>query len=355
MAESKEHVIRVSAEDLAAVESAPPAQISTQPTSGAAAGMARSYGNINLTAKENEPAIAEEKGSFLLQGWFYLGAAGLLGAIAGWGVCEPAFVDGEAPRWGNYVLLPAVTTMMLICFAVAESVVERSIKKAVKRLAAVVPLGIVLGFVFDGAANIVYGVGLQLMLSIGVESWRNPGWWVARAVAWAAFGVASGLIYGLIGKSSKKTKYGVIGGAIGAFVGGLVFDPIALFMPTGVQSRAVGLALLGLAAGAAMGFVESALKDRWLYVSGGPLAGKQFVLYKSKTTIGSDQGSDIYLFKDPSIAPLHATVEVRGSQATFRAHAQAFVSGVPTQNHVLLSGELIQIGRYSFRYNERHR
>jgi len=32
-----------------------------------------------------------------------------------------------------------------------------------------------------------------------------------------------------------------------------------------------------------------------------------------------------------------------------------FVSGVPTQSHVLLSGETVQIGRYSFRYNERHR
>ena len=204
-------------------------------------------------------------------------------------------------------------------------------------------------------ANIIYSIGLGLVSAMGVLTYRNPGWWIARATAWAAFGVAAGLSYGLIGRSGKKAKYGVLGGAIGAFIGGICFDPITLAVHQAVLSRAFGFGLLGLAAGAAMGFVESALKDRWIYVSAGPLAGKQFILYKATTTIGSDQACDIYLFKDSSIAPQHAVIDVRGAQATLRAQAPVFVSGVPTLTHVLLSGETIQIGRYCFRYNERLR
>ncbi len=358
MTEKNDGVIRITVEDLDAADQAAAASVAAPApiTPSATPQSGRSYGNVNATAAEAEPARSDERPSILLQGWFYLGAAGLVGAVAGWGICEPHFIDGgEAHSWGNVWMLPLVTLCMLICFAIAESAVERSIKKALVRLAMIIPVGVVFGFVFDGVAEIIYGSLLQLIFAMGIHTYRNPAWWIVRAIAWAAFGVASGLCYGLIGKSGKKAKFGVLGGAIGAFIGGIAFDPIALAVDQGILSRAFGFGMLGLAAGAAMGFVESALKDRWVYVSAGPLAGKQFILYKSTTTIGSDQGCDIYLFKDSSIAPQHAVIEIRGSQATIRAQAPVFVSGFPTQNHVLLSGETVQIGRYCFRYNERHR
>ncbi|MCI0351416.1 MAG: FHA domain-containing protein [Acidobacteriales bacterium] len=353
MAQNDEPLIRVTLEDVEKVV-LPTATPAAAAVAQAPAPGARSYGNINA-AEPAAPVTPEERGTFLLQGWFYLGAAGLLGAVGGWGICEPAFVDGEGSRWGNDWLMPLVLMLMLTGFAVSESIVERSWRKAVTRLALVIPLGLIFGWVFEAVANIIYGIGLQTIFSMGVQTARNPAWWVARAIAWMVFGVAGGLVYGMIGKSSKKGKYGVIGGVIGSGLGGLLFDPISMGVDNGTWSRGVGLALFGLATGAAMGFVESALKDRWLYVSAGPLAGKQFILYKPLTTIGSQQQCDIYLFKDSSIAPQHATIELRGTQAYFRSVTPVYVAGVPTQAKVLLSGEAIQIGRYSFRYNERHR
>ncbi len=355
MPDKNDPVIRVTAEDLAAIETRPP-EPSTEAATAVAQEGGRSYGNIHTAFAEKEPVLSDEKPSLLLQGWFYLGAAGLLGAVAGWGICEPGFVDGEGyNRWGNYWLLPMVTMLMLVCFAISESIVERSIKKAAYRLALVIPLGAVFGFVFSHVADLIFAIGLRVAYEAGVRTYKNPSFWIARAIAWACFGLASGLCYGLVGKSSKKAKYGVIGGMLGAFLGGLAFDPISMLVDQGAQSRAFGFAMLGLAAGAAMGFVESALKDRWLYVSAGPLAGKQFILYKQVTTIGSDQGCDIYLFKDTSIAAQHAVIEIRGVQSVLRAQAPLFVSGIPTQTRVLNSGDIIQIGRYAFRYNERHR
>lgn len=123
----------------------------------------------------------------------------------------------------------------------------------------------------------------------------------------------------------------------------------------GWVSRAVGFGLLGMAAGIGMGLVESALKDRWLYVVAGPLAGKQFILYKSETSIGSRQEADIYLFKDPNILPRHAVVTISGARVALHATGPMQWAGQPVHDRVLQDGDLLQLGRYAFRYKEKHR
>jgi len=104
-----------------------------------------------------------------------------------------------------------------------------------------------------------------------------------------------------------------------------------------------------------MGVVESALKDRWLYVVAGPLAGKQFILYKSETSIGSRQESDIYLFKDANILPRHALISISGARVQLQATGPVLWGGQPVHSRVLQDGDLLQIGRYAFRFKEKHR
>jgi hypothetical protein len=169
------------------------------------------------------------------------------------------------------------------------------------------------------------------------------------------FAAAAGVVYGLVDRSLKKGRYGVIGAVIGGGIGGVLFDPISMMTGLGGPSRAVGFGLIGLATGVAIGIVESALKDRWLYVAAGPLAGKQFILYKPVTTIGSSQQCDIYLFKDTSILPQHGAIEMRGAQTFLRSDGAIFVSGQPARMRALQSGDLIQIGRYAFHFRERQR
>ena len=135
-----------------------------------------------------------------------------------------------------------------------------------------------------------------------------------------------------------------------------MFDPISLLLDGAEASRAIGMSILGACTGTAIGLVESALKERWLYVSGGPLAGKQFVLYQDQVTIGRSQSSTIYLFKDPDILELHATIEKRNGKSLLTAYGQMLVSGRPLQasmQHMLNSGDVLQIGRYTFCYAEK--
>jgi hypothetical protein len=341
--------IKITAEDLATVTVPESVVPTVAPSSGA-----RVYGTINETA-EQFVSLPAERGNILLQGWFYLGLAGIVGALAGWAIAEPAFVDGPGQRWGNIFIIPLIITLMCIAFGVSESVVERSVRKAMLRAALALPLGVLLGFVFEMMANTIFAVLMGLAYEAGVQTYRNPAAWIVRGVAWMVFGAAGGVVYGIVGQSAKKGTYGVLGGAIGAGLGGVVFDPISMVTHVGSVSRAVGFALVGMAAGVGMGLVESALKDRWLYVVAGPLAGKQFILYKSETSIGSRQESDIYLFKDPNILPRHAVISISGARVMLRATGLMLWGGQPVHDRVLQDGDLLQLGRYAFRYKEKHR
>jgi hypothetical protein len=114
--------LKITLEELASVELTAPAPSGAMV---ATATGAKQYGNIAASA--DGPAIAvEEKGSIFLKGWFYLGAAGLVGSLAGWGICEPFFSDGNSHTWADVLMLPLV--VMFTCFGlgVAESIVERS-------------------------------------------------------------------------------------------------------------------------------------------------------------------------------------------------------------------------------------
>ncbi|HZD94078.1 MAG TPA: FHA domain-containing protein, partial [Candidatus Sulfotelmatobacter sp.] len=311
--------LKITLEDLAKVE------VRTEPQNigvATAVAGAKQYGNIAAPG-EGPAAVTEEKGHFFLQGWFYLGVAGLLGALVGWGIGEPFIHEGGQRSLGDVfrllMIIPLVLIFMCLGFSIAESIVERSLQKALQRAVLSFPLGLVFSVVFMFGGGIVYRIGLEICSGMGIDltsitGYKNPAVWIARGFAWMVFAAAAGIVYGLVDRSMKKGRYGVIGAVIGGGVGGVLFDPISLATKSGGPSRGIGFALIGIATGVAIGIVESALKDRWLYVASGPLAGKQFILYKPITSIGSSQKCDIYLFKDNSILPQHGSIEVRGAQ-----------------------------------------
>ena len=352
--------IRISWDDVNKAEVDPPTPVAIPVTRPVRSHSDGTWGTI-APQPYAAGAAATSGGSVLLKGWFYLGAAGLVGAFLAWVFCEPSFEDGQAMTWGNIMLFPLMAILMCISLGTVESVVERSWHRAFLRGLASAGLGLVLGFVFNFLANFIFGLLIALFAAAGANGETlasNPLFWFARALAWAAFGMAGGLIFGIVSKSGKKTSYGMLGGVIGAAIGGLLFDPISLLTQGGEASRAIGMSILGASTGIAIGLVESALKDRWLYVSGGPLAGKQFVLYQDMATIGRSQSNTIYLFKDPGVLEQHATIEHRAGRSLLTAYGPVVVSGQPLQSNMqrtLNSGDVIQIGRYTFTYAEKER
>ena len=161
--------------------------------------------------------------------------------------------------------------------------------------------------------------------------------------------------------SGKKTLNGLLGGLGGGLVGGLLFDPICMAfgdMRQGLVSRFVGLSVIGGAAGLLIGLVEQMLKDAWLVVEQGFLVGKQFVIYKNPTLVGSSPKCHIYLFKDPAVEAQHAAIHTVGNQyeiEDLRSRPGTHVNSIPVSRARLRNGDQIRIGQTLFRYSERRR
>ena len=181
---------------------------------------------------------------------------------------------------------------------------------------------------------------------------------VSRSLAWGVVGMSLALGQGIVRKSKKMVINGLLGGCIGGLLGGLLFDPLAkLTGNEGAElSRCVGLITVGFLAGLLIGLVEQLSKEAWLLMKTGPLAGKQFIVYKHQTTIGSSPKCDIYLFKDRLVGEEHArlvrigrTYELEGRHES----GHTLVNGVEIQKRILRSGDLIKIGSTELEYRTR--
>ncbi|WP_166820649.1 FHA domain-containing protein [Thalassoroseus pseudoceratinae] len=175
---------------------------------------------------------------------------------------------------------------------------------------------------------------------------------IGRSLAWAICAIAAGLGQGIATKSKKVVLNGVVGGVLGGLLGGMLFDPIDfLLAPRSGEadvSRMVGFTLIGLFVGLFVGLVEGWTKSAWLLMRQGPLAGKQFVLFRDTTTLGSSPKADVYLFKDEVIEPEHATITNRGGRfeiVDLDTPDGTYVNGQPIRKHILQTGDQISLGR----------
>lgn len=321
------------------------------------------------------PSSSAGKGSVLYKSWFYLGLAGFISALLGWAIMEPSFHEVLSEEWiewmedryteeefveilerggtlkqpfGNTYLFLGILGLICVAFPLSECITERTFSKIWVSGSIALGIGLLLSFPADIIANKIYGslqgedpVAFQQML--------------ARALGWMTAGIVPGIVYGILSKSTKKCLYGVIGGCVGGFLGGFFFDPISQMVGGAEPSRALGFAFLGTTAGIAIGLVESALKDRWLYVQSGPLAGKQFILYKDRTVLGQSPQADIFLFKSKGVQPEHAVINTTSSGAVLETRGPVNISGQPRNigSHPLRNGDLITIDCYTFRFEEK--
>jgi len=187
---------------------------------------------------------------------------------------------------------------------------------------------------------------------------------VGRSLAWGIVGLCVGLGPGAALRSKKLFVNGLVGGMLGGLLGGVFFDPIIkVFADTdlggeALMSRAFGFAVVGLSAGFMIGLVEHLAKDAWLLMRAGPLAGKQFVIYKNPTRLGSSPKCEIYLFKDPDVAPRHALIREVGSRHEIQdldSPAGTFVNGQQVRRQTLRDGDQIMLGGTVLAYAERSR
>lgn len=294
--------------------------------------------------------------------YFYLSIAGAAGALVGWRLLEGHLHEGTARErggsWAWYILFPTVAGFIGMFLGAAEGIMCRNLPRAILTSAVGLAIGFLGGCLTLIPVGLMYGIMASFALSIG-----NPGpgerlkgmallvLMMGRGAAWAIAAIPAGLGQGTALREKKVAVNGLLGAVLGGLIGGLVFDPIDVWLTHGdsaALSRAVGFAVIGVMVGLFVGLVEQWTKTAWLLMKAGPLAGKQFVLYRNPTVIGSAPKADIYVFKDPDIEPKHALLHNRGGRFEIEdcgTKHGTYVNGVLVTKRLLQTGDQIVVGK----------
>jgi hypothetical protein len=256
----------------------------------------------------------------------------------------------------SLLMFPLIAACIGLLIGAADGLMCRLLRRALLAGAVGFVFGFVGGFISGNLlAEIIYG----LLTRFAAEHTGTLAFSLqtgGRGMAWALAGMAMGLGQGLALRSRRLLAYGFLGGLIGGLLGGLLFDPIDMLLlgtdkPSSSVSRWVGFGVIGAVVGLMIGIVERLARDAWLRMTEGPLAGKEFLVFKDVMRMGSSPRSEIYLFNDPAVAAQHAIIRATGDiyeiENTCRENP-ACLNGRPMQRSRLRHGDRISLGRTAF-------
>jgi len=182
-----------------------------------------------------------------------------------------------------------------------------------------------------------------------------------RPVGWTVIGLGIGAAEGIYENSRIKVRNGLVGGAAGGFLGGLIFDPVAA-SGSDMSSRAVAFVILGVSIGALIGLAHVILKEAWLTVVDGFGPGRQLILTRTETVLG--RGDHLPLpflgYAGRDLESEHARItRLPGGQYLIEdtgSRIGTSVNGQPIRGPVALShGDLIRLGSNIVRFEHRER
>ena len=246
--------------------------------------------------------------------------------------------------------------LLAMCLGIAEPLSERNMPGTVRNGA----LGAAMGLL--GGVVVSLFVDRLFRAAAGEETAGQANEFTARDVfarmlAWGVLGLFLTIGPGLLLRNRKKLFIGLAGGMIGGAIGGALFDPVN-YLAGAQMSRLIALIAIGGLAGLSTALIENAAKTGWLRVTAGFIAGKQFILYRNPTFIGSAPDSQIYLFKDPKVGRRHAALHLVHGGVDIEdlpLGTQTFVNGLPVTRSRLHNGDQITIGASMFLFQEKTR
>jgi hypothetical protein len=297
-------------------------------------------------------------GHLLYNSMLYMTFFGAVGALLAWGAGEVlnffsnTWVDGTKLRLilADMLWISTLATIISFFISLAEPLVSRNLR----------------GVIINGCVGICAG----LIGGLFVGSWIDLLYWAlggggaemnftqvaARTIGWAIAGGFVAIAPGIVLLNWKRLVIGLAGGFIGGLMGGILFDVVARLTNTDIISRFIGVCAIGFFTGLGTGLIENVAKTGWLRVAAGLIAGKQFILYRNPTYIGSSPQCEIYLFKDLQVSPRHAAIHRVGSGYDLEDQGSAsgtFVNGRPIARTRLRNNDQVQIGGTVFVFQER--
>ena len=276
--------------------------------------------------------------------------AGAFGGAAAWVfVLALSNVSGGGLR--TELLLGALSGMFIGAFIWShETITGRQFEAAIKRAG------------FGGAAGILGGalgaaLGNTVFTSLGkfvadAGGFRaSAGLALAVGLGWAVLGAAVGLSGGLMVRSRERARYGLAGGSLGGFIGGLVFYG---FSATSLWSSLAGLFLLGMSIGAFISLVEEAFVSAKVKVIKGRHINREFPLLKELNVVGRDDRSDVCLSGAEGVGMRHAIIERKNGRFVIESDEEGktvYVNQKMTTSSNLHDGDVIRVGSILLLFN----
>ncbi len=238
--------------------------------------------------------------------------------------------------------------MIAVFLAIALPVTERNVTGAVINGSVGAALGLLGGVI----VALLVGKLETLVNSLTARAGTAEGGrqFFVQVAVWAALGLFLTIAPGLVMRNAKKFVIGLVGGLIGGLLGGVLYDTV-LSATQGTEfgklrpADLVGLAAIGLVGGLSTGLIESAAKAGWVRVVQGLIAGKQFILYRNPTYVGSGPDCQIYLFKDQKVGRRHAAFHIVAGRYE--------IEDLPLGESTLVNGRPLIGGRTRLRGGDR--
>jgi hypothetical protein len=238
-----------------------------------------------------------------------------------------------------------------VMLAIADSVIERNINGAIIYGSIAAVVGVAGGLAVALVIN-----RIQQDLAPMREMQSTSQMIVTQVISWGLLGLFLASTPGIVLRNGKRLLIGMVGGVIGGSIGGLAYVPMQELVGNEHISRLIAVVLIGGLAGLACGLIENVVKTGWMKVESGLIAGKQFVLYRNPTFIGSHPMSHIYLFNDPSVGRRHACVHIVPGGYELEdlpLGTRTYINDKPINRARLKSGDRVRVGQSEFLFQER--
>ncbi|HYT89846.1 MAG TPA: FHA domain-containing protein [Gemmataceae bacterium] len=294
----------------------------------------------------------------LLSRIYFNAVFGALGGLLGW-LLYGAFGDKKPETKGLQdiqMLVGGALIGGLIGYFVVS--VEAIRDASLARFARLGTYGFVLAAI-GGAPGMLLGdyINEGVQASFGVNLFSLM---LARGLGWTVLGITIGMSEGIAARSLGKFSYGMIGGALGGFVGGSLFALV--YEPGGGSlsywSGAIGLMILGACIGSLSALVKAVFQPASVKVMRGWQEGREYPLDKAASLLGRDEHADIALFRDMKVEKRHAFIKRVGERYLLVNNnappEQTRVNDAPVgQTQELTDGDRIQLGNVILRFQAR--
>ncbi len=230
---------------------------------------------------------------------------------------------------------------------IGEGIYYGSKEKAVKYALIGAGVSLAIGFISGYLAQWMYSGMLG----------DNPADFAAafiRALGWMIMGLGIGVSVGLIKPEKKRILFCSLGGLVGAFIGGFLFNYVCDIIPNDVVARGIAIVIMGSLIGIGVGLLEQFAKAAWLKVIRGEFEGKEYLVFAGTTSIGNNGKNTIVLFKDKLVGPHHCDINLEGGKYVLTdcgTPMGTIVNGQKTVRHVLRQGDVIAIGNSVLVFN----